>query len=105
MQVRRVEDDLGKAGAIEDCKKRAEALVELVPCLIELSPAMLCPLWREALHTLANRTRGDLLSDIRALAPVLAALGGQEVIEQTFYAIRRTGRWFSTARNRDSMPC
>ena len=55
---------------------RAEALVGLVPHLEKLPPATLHRLWHETLPPLATRTRKDLLVDIRALAPIIAALGG-----------------------------
>jgi len=51
-------------------------------------------LWRETLHTLARRTRRDLLSDLSALAPLIYALGGPEAIVGTFQAIQDVGRWW-----------
>ncbi len=75
-------------------RPRAEILARLTPRLTKLSPATLYPLWYEALHILARRTREDLLSDLRALSPVIAELGGEEAIAETFHAIQDVGRWW-----------
>ncbi len=55
-------------------------------------PAAYAP-WPETLRLLAARTRKDLLSDLRALEPVLFALGGEETVAETFRAIQHVGRW------------
>jgi hypothetical protein len=52
------------------------------------------PLWQETLPILAARTRKDLLADLRALSPIITALGGAEVIVETFRAIQDVGRWW-----------
>ena len=36
----------------------------------------------------------DLLMDLSALVPVLAALGGAEAVAETFRAIQDVGRWW-----------
>ena len=36
----------------------------------------------------------DLLADLRALEPVVARLGGEEAIAETFHAIQDVGRWW-----------
>lgn len=53
--------------------RRAEALAGLALETLQ-------PLWAETLPVLAARGRKDLLSDLRALAPVLDALGGKEAV-------------------------
>src|SRR5208337_3794242 len=66
---------LEAARAIGDEGRRSEALAALAPHLVKLSPGTLYPLWNATLQLAATRTRKDLLSDLRALVPVLATLG------------------------------
>lgn len=73
---------------------RMGSLATLAPRLAELPPSKLYPLWQRALHTLAARSRQDLLVDVRALEPVINALGGEEAVVETFRAIQDVGRWW-----------
>ena len=43
---------------------------------------------------LVGHTRENLLSDLRALEPVIAALGGAQAVVETFHAIQDVGRWW-----------
>jgi len=86
---------LAAARAIEREWGWADALSALAPHLAEWPHDRLYPLWQETLPLLARRTRKDLLSDICALAPVIAKLGGPEAIAETFRAIQDVGRWWS----------
>jgi hypothetical protein len=85
---------LGAAKEIQYMDARARALGALVPFLTRLPRTSLYSLWCETLSDLARRTRQDILSDLRALAPVIAALGGQEAVAETFRTIQSTGRWW-----------
>jgi len=91
---------LAAAQAIKDERRRAQALSALAPHLAALPRETLAALWLEEreganlLHALARRARGHLLSDLRALAPVIAALGGEEAVAETFRAIQDVGRWW-----------
>jgi hypothetical protein len=85
---------LGAAKEIRYMDARARALGALVPFLTRLPRTSLYSLWCETLSDLARRTRQDILSDLRALAPVIAALGGQEAVAETFRTIQSTGRWW-----------
>jgi hypothetical protein len=91
---------LAVAREIEADRWRAEALMDLTPYLDVLPPMTLARLWLEErdganlLHFLARRPRKHLLSDLRALAPVLAALGGPEAVAETVRAIQDVGRWW-----------
>jgi hypothetical protein len=62
--------------------------------LAEISLAGLYPLWCETLRDQSKQTRTDLLSDLGALAPVIAALGGPEALEDTAQAIEDVGHWW-----------
>ncbi len=84
---------LTAARAIEDGAVRARALSGLVPLLVTLSSHTLFQLWRTTLRLAARRTRAKLLSDIRSLAPVIAALGGQEIMPEVFHSIQEVGTW------------
>jgi hypothetical protein len=91
---------LAMAREMADGESRAQALAGLLPQPATLSRALLIDLWtRESegaslLHALARRERKELLLDLRALAPTIAALGGEEAIAQTFHALQDVGRWW-----------
>lgn len=51
--------------------------------------------WRDMLHTIASRTRKDLLSDLDALKSIIIALGGDEAVGETARAVQDVGRWWS----------
>ena len=85
---------LARVRTIEDADDRMITLAGLAHQLIALQPATLYPLCQEALRTLAMRTRRDFLADIRALAPVIHKLGGEQAIAETFRAIQDVGRWW-----------
>jgi hypothetical protein len=73
---------------------RAEALAALAPRLAGLPADHLYALWRESLPVLASRTRSELLWDLWALPPVLAALGGTDAVAGTVAALRDVlDRW------------
>jgi len=73
---------------------RNNCLTEIAPLLAGISPTRLFSLWCKTLHILAQRTRNDLLSDIVALSPVIAALSAPESIEDTVQAILDVGQWW-----------
>ena len=84
---------LTAARAFENGAVRARALSGLIPLLVTLSSHTLFQLWRTTLRLAARRTRAKLLSDIRSLAPVIAALGGQEIMPEVFHSIQEVGTW------------
>ena len=45
------------------------------------------------LENLGHYTREELLADLCAFSPVIAKLGGEEVIAETICAIQDVGRW------------
>ena len=71
-----------------------QVLAELAPHLAQLSLADLAPPWQETLTFLAIHIRRDLMAGVRSLAPVIAALGGEEAVTETFRAIQDVGRWW-----------
>jgi hypothetical protein len=73
---------------------RQDALRLLLPHLQALAPASLHVLWRDALRVFASRERKELFSDLRALAPVLSRLGGQEGVNTALDAIQQVRRWW-----------
>ena len=84
-----------EALAFSNASNRVEVLRDLVPHLTELPPAILYPLWREALHILAGSKRQELLQDLGELAPVIEALGGREAVEEAAQAVQDVGRWWA----------
>jgi len=73
---------------------RSITFKKLVPHLTELPRPDLYPLWDETLSHRARRTRRDLLADLRALVPVIHALGGEAAIAETARAIQDVARWW-----------
>jgi hypothetical protein len=93
-QAGRLELAVQAAGGIGHEWYRARALKAVATRLLALPPAEVLPLWVETLRLCATRSRRDLLADLAALAPVIAALGGPEAIEETCRAIEDVGRWW-----------
>jgi hypothetical protein len=85
---------LKAARAITSSRSRAVALAGLAPCLAKFPPLILYSLWCKTLPLLAARTRKDLLSDLRALLPVLIALGGAPAVAEVFRAVQDVGQWW-----------
>lgn len=81
---------LAAARAIGAEGARARALAGLA----QLPPAALHPLWCETLRALAARPRKHLLADLRALVPVVVALGGAPAVAETARAIQEVGQWW-----------
>ena len=79
---------------ISDKQSRAGILNILAPYIAEVNPTNLYSLWCSTLHTLARRSRKDLLADISALTPVIVSLGGGEALEEISYAIQDIGQWW-----------
>jgi hypothetical protein len=86
-----LEEAYAVAEQIEHWNDLSEALVILE---LYLSRDRLYSLWRKALHMLARLPRKYLLTDIRALAPLIFRLGGKAAINETFQAIQDVGRWW-----------
>jgi DNA polymerase III delta prime subunit len=85
---------LAAAREIESESARAKALSALAKRLANQPLSWLYPLWAETLPVLARRTRKNLLSDLRALTPLIHALGGEQAVGETFRAIQDVGRWW-----------
>jgi len=86
--------ELTTALAIDHAHTREVQLADLASRLVTLSSSQLHCLWCEALPVLAARSRRNLLSDLRALAPVIVFLDGPDAAAETFRAIRDVGRWW-----------
>jgi hypothetical protein len=93
-KVEMLEEALTVALTIQDSASRTHLLTALTSHLTQLSPIILYQFWCETLHTLARRTRKDLLEDLRALIPVITSLGGLEAIDETACAVFDVGRWW-----------
>jgi hypothetical protein len=85
---------LAAARDVRDASACTAALGALAPHLIQIPRQNLYPMWQETLPVLARRTRRDLLADLRALVPVIVALGESDAIAATFRAIQDVAaRW------------
>jgi hypothetical protein len=91
---------IGVALEVENTDQRATILKKQISYVRTLSIQTITGLWLEKqggngfLHTSANRSRNDLLSDICAFAPVIVALGGKVAAFETCRAIQDVGRWW-----------
>ncbi len=85
---------LKAAQAIEREDARARALAALAPLWTQVPRQQAYALWAKTWPALAARRRDDLLFDLTALAPVIAALGGENAVRETFQAIQDVSRWW-----------
>lgn len=79
---------------IYSAKTRSEFLNAMVLRLLEMPVNQLFPLWGNILYALSLRTRPDLLQDIKALFPVIFALGGEAATAEVARAIQDVARWW-----------
>jgi hypothetical protein len=94
LQSETLQEVLATMGHTGSEARRGEALERLAPYLAQLSGPELYPVWQEMLPLLVTRARRDLLAGLCALEPVIAALGGEEAVEETFQAVQDVGRWW-----------
>ncbi|MDY7075915.1 MAG: hypothetical protein SXV54_03225 [Chloroflexota bacterium] len=73
---------------------RTAAIEALMPHLLELPREQLYPLWPSIWGSISDRSRDDLLRNIHALSPAIAALGGEQAVAEVFYAIQDVSRWW-----------
>jgi hypothetical protein len=85
---------LGVARAIGYERYRALALSALAGQLASLPSSSLIKAWSVTLHQLLVRKRNELLCDLKALTPVILALGGRQAAEELASAIVDVGRWW-----------
>lgn len=62
--------------------------------LSQIQKNSLFSLWQDTLYVLSLHTRPNLLSGIKALTPVIFALGGQKAVKDTADAIQDVSRWW-----------
>ncbi|MDF5739184.1 MULTISPECIES: NB-ARC domain-containing protein [unclassified Nostoc] len=80
--------------AIQNEKSRAIKLSVLASGLSQMPYTTLFPFWQDTLHKLSLRTRPNLLQDIKALFPVIFALGGEAATAEIARAIVDVARWW-----------
>jgi hypothetical protein len=71
-----------------------DCLRSVAACLERLGPVAAQQAMSERLPVLATRDRRGLVTYLRAMAPLIAALGGLEAIEETESAIDDVARWW-----------
>jgi hypothetical protein len=82
------------AQSIQDARERTAVFAAYAPGLLALDARVLHPLWNVTLRRSGQRTRYDLLSDIRAFSAVISYLGGPRAAGEVFDAIQDVGRWW-----------
>ncbi|MBE9103724.1 hypothetical protein IQ229_01810, partial [Nostoc cf. edaphicum LEGE 07299] len=85
---------LAAAREIQSEDYRANVLSALAESLSQMPSTELFPLWQDTAHELSLHTRPNLLQDIKALFPVIFALGGETVTAEIACAIVDVGRWW-----------
>jgi hypothetical protein len=70
-----------------------DTLEALAPFIAELAPAGTALRWRADLE-MAARARHHVLDEVRALAPVVARLGGEAGVAAVIDAVDRAARWW-----------
>ena len=83
-----------EAKKIGDLNLRSEMLAEIVCPLSSLPADKMYPIWQEAHHVLARRTRKDLLADLSALIPMILVIGGPDATREGLRAIEDVSRWW-----------
>ena len=81
-------------GQIDWPERRAEVLRQF-STIAALDVDMAIPTYRALLHRLSLRSRRDVVSDLAALAPLTAAIGGEVSVEETFYATIDVMGWWA----------
>ncbi len=79
---------------IQDDYYRAKALSSLAHKLSQIRKTQLFDSWKETLHILSLHTRPNLLTDIKALTPVIFSLGSEQALKDTADAIQDVSRWW-----------
>ena len=87
----RIQNPVGSVDYIND---RADMLCRLSPALAGLDRKVLYAMWGKGLQRLAVNTRAEFMSDLGALATVIARLGGDAGIVGVREAIRDAGQWW-----------
>jgi hypothetical protein len=77
-----------------DWLKRPAQLRALVPVLRQFPFTTLDVVLRTMFHELALRPRDAFLKDLRALLPIVAAVGGDDALEAIIQGCAEVGRWF-----------
>ena len=85
---------LAAARKIQHDENRAFALSSLADKLSQIRKTQLFDSWKETLHILSLHTRPSLLTDIKALTPVIFSLGGEQALKDTASAIQDVLRWW-----------
>lgn len=85
---------LGEVTENEDESRRASELTKIIwPYLSVFSLDSLYPIWVKILHGSIN-SRGELLSKLGEMIPIIHKLGGEKALNDTFYAIQDVARWW-----------
>ena len=85
---------LAAAREIQSRSYRANALSSLADKLLQVQKTPLFDHWRDTLHILSVHTRPNLLSDIKALTPVIFTLGDKFAVKDIAHAIQDVSRWW-----------
>lgn len=97
MDVSTLTRALAALPAMDGRYRRWTALTSLARRLAELPPTTdTLHIWGDTLDALARShgRRAELLSDLQALAPILATAGGNDALRETFVAVQDIGRWW-----------
>lgn len=89
-----LEEVLDLALNIGDLVARDLALSAISKQVVHLLPSEAYRLWSKSLHRSAETSRVGLLTNLMALTPVIACLGGADAADEIFQAIHDVGEWW-----------
>jgi hypothetical protein len=78
----------------KDPDERAWALQKLMPFLLQMPKDELFVAFQSMLKAPSSRGRLDLLSDIAALIPLVAEIGGTRALTDTALAVQDVASWW-----------
>jgi len=79
---------------IDNYLHRKDLIVELVPHLVKLPPAILHRLCPQLLVSLSRHTRQEQIPELYILTPVFVAAGGMEAVLAFYHAFQEVRRWW-----------
>ena len=85
---------LAAAMEIRDEDHRANTLSSLIDKVLQVQKTQLFSVWQDILHVLSLRTRANLLTQIKALTPVIFTLGGEKSVKDIASSIQDVSRWW-----------
>jgi hypothetical protein len=85
---------IGLLERLQDDEFWTEQLHDVAQLMLQMPADRAIELWCRLTPYWALRDRDALLNDILELAPIIARLGGEPAVHETFQAIDHVARWW-----------